>query len=248
MDDAADVRAAIGDDRVMGLGGPVRALREVAAAVGDLAVPLVCGGCGRPGTSWCEACADRLRDAPRVLTPRVEVDAPAWALGRYDGPLRAAVLALKEHGRRDLAQTFGEGLAGALMALAQWGDLPVGRRLAVIPAPTRRSAARRRGGDPVTAVARVAVGLLGPRAAVLPLLATAGLTRDSAGLGAGARASNLAGAIEMTRPAPAAATAAGTVVVLVDDVLTTGATAAASTRRLARAGVGVDAVVVLAGA
>ncbi|MGO3328002.1 ComF family protein [Gordonia sp. (in: high G+C Gram-positive bacteria)] len=232
----------------MGPGGPVRVLREVAAALGDLAVPLVCGGCGRPDTFWCPVCAARLRDAPRVLAPRVEVDAPAWALGRYDGPIRAAVLALKEHGRRDLAQAFGEGLADALMTLAQWGDLPIGRRLAVIPAPTKRSAARRRGGDPVTAVATVAAGLLGPRTTVLPLLATANLTQDSAGLGAGARASNLAGAIELTRSPPAAATAADTVVVLVDDVLTTGATAAASVRRLARAGVGVDTVVVLAGA
>lgn len=223
-------------------------MRRVASAVGDLAVPLTCGGCGRPGTSWCAACATRLCDAPRALSPRVEIDEPTWALGRYDGPLRAAVLALKEHGRRDLAPVFGHALASALMTLAQWGDLSAGRRLAVIPAPTRAAAARRRGGDPVTAVASTAVQVLGPRAAVLPLLATAGLTRDSAGLSAGARASNLAGAIDLIRTPPAAAMSADTVVVLVDDVLTTGATAAASTRRLSRAGVTVDAVVVLAGA
>ncbi|MCF8609902.1 ComF family protein [Gordonia sp. HY285] len=228
--------------------GPLRALRGVAAAVGDLAVPLVCGGCGRPGTPWCPVCDAQLHDAPRALAPRVEVDAPAWAVGRYDGPLRAAVLALKEHGRRDLAPILGDGLAAALLTLAQWGDLPSGRRLALIPAPTKASAARRRGGDPVAAVAASATGLLGPRARVLPLLATAPLARDSAGLGAGARAANLAGSIDLSRTPPAAALDDDTVVVLVDDVLTTGATAAASIRRLAAAGIVVDVVAVLAGA
>lgn len=181
-----------------------------------------------------------------MLRPRVALEVPVWAVGRYDGSLRSAVLALKEHGRRDLAPTLGRGLADALVALAQWGELPDRRRLTMIPAPTRASAARRRGGDPVTVVAESAVEILGPRAAVCRLLATAALTRDSAGLGAGARAANLAGAIELTGTPPDGLSDAA--VVLVDDVLTTGATAAASIRRLARAGVSVDAVLVLAGA
>ncbi|MBB4137633.1 ComF family protein [Gordonia humi] len=231
----------------MGAIGPVRTLRRIAAAVGDLAVPLLCGGCGRPDTPWCPTCDRCLSDVPRALTPRVETGAPVWALGRYDGPLRASVLALKEHGRTDLAPVLGGGLADALITLARWGDLPAGRRMLLVPAPTRAAAARRRGGDPVTAMCASAVRGLGPRAAVAPLLVTAASARDSAGLGAGARAANLAGAVRLTRTPPSAATSSDSIVVLVDDVVTTGATAAASTRLLARAGVEVAAVLAVAG-
>ncbi|WP_132992004.1 ComF family protein [Gordonia zhaorongruii] len=232
----------------MGSSATGRAVRTLLAAVGDLAVPVLCGGCARPGTPWCDGCASTIRDVPRALRPRVDPGVPAWAVGRYAGPLRGAVLELKEHGRRDLAPILGDGLAAALMTLAEWGDLPSCRHLALVPAPTRTASARRRGGDPVTAVTSAAATRLGSGAHVVPVLATAHLTRDSAGLGAGARSSNLAGAIRLTRRPQAVMRSPHTLTVLVDDVLTTGATSAASVRRLAQAGVRVRAVVVLAGA
>lgn len=219
------------------------------AALTDLMVPEVCGGCARPGTSWCRRCAAALADVPVELTPRVPLPVTAWALGRYRGPHREAIVALKEHGRRDLADPLGQALAYGLVELHRWAELPDRPRLCLIPAPTRLAAARRRGGDPVTAVCRCTVDHLGRRARVASMLRTRALTHDSAGLSASQRRANLSGAVCLRRdrstrlPQPAR-----DVVVLVDDVLTTGATAAESIAVLSAAGVGIDAVLVIAGA
>lgn len=173
-------------------------------------------------------------------------------MARYGGPMAAAVVNLKEHGRRDLAPVLGRVLADGLVMLARWGDLPAAQRVALIPAPTRVLAARTRGGDTVTAVAQSAAEALGAGVRVVPVLSTAALTRDSAALGAGARNANLAGAVRLRRPLPPAVIGAagrpGAPVVLVDDVLTTGATAAHAVARLRASGADVAAVVVLAGA
>ena len=229
-------------------------LRRGAAGVADLALPRECGGCGRPGTPWCAVCARAIRDVPIRLRPSAGIggrgrggEVPVWAAGRYRGPLRGAILGLKEHGRRDLAEVLGEALAAGLVTLARWGELPGRPALMLIPAPVRAAAARRRGGDVVTAVAIAAAGRLGPATRTVPLLRTANWVRDSAGLSSAARAANLRGAVTLTRPVPRRAAGRASAV-LVDDVLTTGATAAVSCAVLARAGIRVDAVVVLAGA
>ncbi|MGC4933640.1 ComF family protein [Gordonia sp. DT30] len=210
----------------------------------DLVLPRVCGGCGCAGVDWCADCAARVADAPVELHPRVALPVPVWSVGRYRGPLRASIIAMKEHGRRDLATPLGAALAEAVITLARWGEMPDATRLHLVPAPTRRLAARRRGGDPVTAVAAAAAARIGPRARVQPLLVTSMTTRDSAGLGARDRRANLRGSIRMRtgRRLPRGA------VILVDDVLTTGATAAESVRTCRAHGVEIGAVVVLAGA
>ncbi|GAC66739.1 hypothetical protein GS4_03_01880 [Gordonia soli NBRC 108243] len=216
------------------------------AAAADLVLPTVCGGCGAPGVRWCARCTRRLADDPVQLRPRIPVGAPVWALGRYRGPHRAGLVALKEHGRRDLVDPFADALSRAVVTLARWGEVPDARRLQLVPAPTRRAAARRRGGDPVTAMGLGVRQRLGPRVVVNPMLVTTALTRDSAGLDAPARARNVAGSIRIRRHA---APLAGSVrTILLDDVLTTGATAAQSHRVLAGSGVHVDLVLVVAGA
>ncbi|MFT3717049.1 MAG: ComF family protein [Gordonia sp. (in: high G+C Gram-positive bacteria)] len=221
--------------------------RGVFGATVDLAVPVECGGCRRHGIPWCRRCDRTVHDDPVALRPRVDPGVPAWAAGRYSGPLRNAVVDLKEHRRTDLVPVLGDLLAVALLRLADWGDLPAARTLALVPAPTRAGAARRRGGDPVTAIAVRAAERLGPRVAAVPLLRTAGWARDSAGLGAGRRLANLRDAVTVGE-VPAAVTGGDTAVVLVDDVLTTGATAAVSVSALRRAGAAPVAVLVCAGA
>lgn len=215
----------------------------------DLVLPTVCGGCGRPSVRWCADCAAVLADVPIALSPRVRVGTAAWALGPYRDIRRTALLALKEHGRRDLIEPFGHALAAGINTLGRWGELPAGpgaddATLTLVPAPTRRSAARRRGGDPVTGMARVATAALGGRAVrTRPVLVTVAGTRDSAGLDARARARNLAGSIRVRGTAPVGGT-----VIVVDDVLTTGVTAAESVKVLGAHGVTVHAVLVVAAA
>ncbi|GAB09966.1 hypothetical protein GOARA_050_00280 [Gordonia araii NBRC 100433] len=222
---------------------------SLARALVDLVLPLTCGGCGAPGVPWCGRCDRRISDAPRLVTPRVGVGVPVWALGAYRDPLRSAVIRLKERGRRDLVEPLGAAHARAVVTLARWGEIPDAEHLVLVPAPTRAAAARRRGGDPVEAICRAAAAHLGRSVQVAPALRTAAWVRDSAGLSAGARSANLRGAIRM-RPRASAALAVPrrSAVVLVDDVVTTGATAAESIRVLAAHDIDVDAVVVLAAA
>ena len=206
----------------------------------DLVLPLQCGGCGAPSTRWCDACAAALdvnADEPHVVTPRVDPGVPVFALGRYAGPRRQAIVALKEYGRRDLAGPLARALALGIHRLASWGIL--GEPLTVVPAPSRRSAARRRGGDPVLRIAARATSA-SPWHTTAPVLRTAALVRDSVGLTSTARERNIAGRVRLTSDAPAGE------VLLVDDVLTTGATAREAVRVLNAGGAAVSAVLTLA--
>ncbi|WP_425301480.1 ComF family protein, partial [Nocardia wallacei] len=117
----------------------------------DLILPRACGGCAKLGTLWCDDCAASLAGPPVRVRPRTDPGVPCWALGPYTGPARRAVLAAKEYGRRDLAAPLGLAVARGLDGLRA-RDRP----LVLVPAPSRRAAARRRGGDTVARPVRVA--------------------------------------------------------------------------------------------
>lgn len=99
--------------------------------------PLVCRLCRR---------AVGAAGEPHVVSPRVDPQVPVFALGRYAGVRRQAILAMKEHGRRDLVAPLACALIVGVDHLLSWGMLE--NPLTMVPAPTRRWAARRRGGDP----------------------------------------------------------------------------------------------------
>ncbi|QBJ95323.1 ComF family protein [Rhodococcus sp. ABRD24] len=217
----------------------------------DLILPLECGGCGDSGSGWCERCRRTLADDPVAVRPRVDPGVPVWALGPYAGPRRGAVIAAKERGRRDLAVPMGMALAGAVNTLRRWGELdpPELAPLWLVPAPTRARAARARGGDPVLRIASVVATATGRGSRVCPALSMGRGVRDSVGLSAAQRQDNLAGRVRVSDKVPddfLRTRRSCPEVVLVDDVLTTGATAAESVRVLATAGVQVGAVLVLA--
>jgi len=205
----------------------------------DLVLPLECGGCGAPSTRWCPVCARQLAvkpDEPHLITPRLDPGVPVFALGRYAGARREVIIAVKEHGRADLVTPLAGALHFGLMNLLRWGviDTP----LHVVPAPTRRSAARRRGGDPVTRMALAAVADY-PDLTVTRALRMRGFVRDSVGLSSTDRQRNIAGRVKVTQPV------AGDVMV-VDDIVTTGATASESVRALQSLGARVVAVLAIA--
>jgi len=211
----------------------------------DLILPLECGGCGAPSTRWCDACAAELEagpDEPHVVNPRIDPEAPVFALGRYAGARRRAILACKERGRGDLVTPLARALAVGVHRLLTWGMVET--PLTIVPAPTRRSAARRRGGDPVARLARAAVAGH-PDVTVAQALRMKALARDSVGLSTSARERNIAGRVVL-RGEPARLL--GAEVVVVDDIVTTGATARESVRTLRAAGVRVAAVLAIAAA
>jgi predicted amidophosphoribosyltransferase len=210
----------------------------------DLVLPLECGGCGAPSTRWCAACADELApspDAPRVVTPRIDPQVPVFALGRYAGARRRAIIGLKDRGRTDLLVPLSRTLALGVHRLLLWGLLDV--PLTVVAAPTRGWAARQRGGDPVTRIATLATAGH-PDIAVVRALRMKPWARDSAGLNSAARERNITGRVVLTRRGPPAAGE----LLLVDDIVTTGATASESVRVLQAAGARVSAVLALAAA
>jgi predicted amidophosphoribosyltransferase len=205
----------------------------------DLVLPLECGGCGRPSTRWCEQCAAALAvrsDEPHLVSPRLDPGVPVFSLGRYAGPRRRAIIELKERGRADLIAPLGRALREGIENLYAWGI--VDSRAVLVPAPTRRLAARRRGGDPVTRIARAASSVAAPSQVVQALRSKA-IARDSVGLSVPDRQRNVANRIRLVR-------AVDGDVVLVDDIITTGATATESVRVLQTTGARVLAVLTLA--
>lgn len=175
-------------------------------------------------------------DEPHVVSPRMDPGVPVFSLGRYAGARGRAIVAMKEHGRRDLTAPLARALALGIHQLIRWGIVET--PLMVVPAPTRRAAARRRGGDPVTRIASTAARGH-PDIGVVSALRTAGAVRDSVGLNSAARERNLAGRIRLIRPVHGD-------VLLVDDILTTGATACEAVRMLHSSGARVMGVLTVA--
>jgi predicted amidophosphoribosyltransferase len=210
----------------------------------DLVLPLECGGCGAPSTKWCAACARQLAvkaDEPHLITPRVDPGVPVLSLGRYAGARREAIVAVKEHGRADLIAPLAIALRAGLERLLTWGV--VATPLTIVPAPTRRSAARRRGGDPVTRMALAAAAGLRD-VDVLQALRLRALVRDSVGLSSADRQRNIAGRVKISKQFEVLAHD----VLVVDDIVTTGATASESVRVLRIAGAHVAGVLAIANA
>jgi predicted amidophosphoribosyltransferase len=182
--------------------------------------PPACVACDAPGPALCATCAPGERD-----TIAFEIEGiPAFALGRYDGALRRAVVAMK-NGRRDPLDAF----AGLLAARAPLAGVLVG-------IPTSRGRVLDRGFDQGAELARKLAALRAKRCA--ELLAKRG--NAQAGLGRRARLA-AAGRFRMRDGVPVPP-----VVTLVDDVCTTGATARDAVHAVQACGGHVSGIVVVA--
>jgi predicted amidophosphoribosyltransferase len=219
------------------------------AALGDLVWPLGCGGCLEPGARWCADCARLLTGPARPARPSPCPPGlpPAFAVAAYAGGVRRAVVSWKDDGRHDLTRPLGAGLAGSMRAALGGPPEPGGPQVWVVPMPSRASARRARGSDPVRDMAVRAAAILdreGWALRVVPALRHRRAVADQSGLDAAARAANLAGALEVRsrwRDEIAGATC-----LLVDDVMTTGATLAEAADAIRRAGAHPFGVAVLA--
>ena len=193
------------------------------AALLDLVLPSRCIGCGAGFAALCARCRP---NGPSLVVRRVPV--PTVAAAVYADTVRAALLAYKERGRRDLVTPLAELLTGAVAGVLDLPRAPPGRVL-LVPVPSARSAAAARGGDHVLRLARRTAIRTGLRVAPSALALTRS-PRDSAGLGVAERAVNLDHAMRARPPAaPASA-------LIVDDIVTTGATLGEATRALTAAG------------
>ncbi len=226
------------------------------AAAADLFLGSRCAGCGRPGSALCLGCQRGLPSRPGLCWP--DPPPPTLAVARvspyaaadYADLVRRLVVSFKDEGRADLGEPLGRMLAAVvehllLADLGVGGDAPGPVELVPVPSPS--ASVRRRGRDPVADLARTAARLLrrrGQHVRVVRRLAHGRTVRDQAGLSATDRAANLRGALRVVS-VPATMGAAA-VRLVVDDVLTTGATADESVRVLLAAGWPVRAVATVA--
>jgi ComF family protein len=210
--------------------------RQCAAC--DVALPLghggaLCEACNAslamPVTTLCVCCGIPLSPPLRTCSP-CSAHPPAFDAARAIGlyltgpdllnPLARAVRALKFHGHRAVAASLGSALA----------DLtPIADRAVVVPVPLHPTRLRERGYNQAALLARGLARRAGRRLALRALVRQRATTTQ-ARLDAAARRANLADAFVAPAPLPDAS------VVLVDDVLTTGATADACARALRAAG------------
>jgi ComF family protein len=143
----------------------------------------------------------------------------------YGAPWDGLIVAFKYHGQIDLAAALADRLLGGLDPVARaWPEL-------VLPVPLAPERLAERGYNQAWELARrVARRLRLPASA--QLLQRPLARAPQAGLGRADRRRNLQGAFAVPRPQPLA----GRRIALVDDVLTTGATAAEATASLLAAG------------
>ncbi|HEX6859664.1 MAG TPA: ComF family protein [Caulobacteraceae bacterium] len=180
----------------------------------------VCDGCGSPFEyvqmgDRCAACMAR----PRAFSR-------ARAACLYDDASRELVLQMKHADRTDLSGLFASWLSRSARALVEEAD-------AVVPVPLHRMRLLRRRYNQAAEMARPLA-----RAAGLDYLPDALVrkraTASQGGRSAGGRRRNVQGAFAV--PENRKVQVAGRRILLIDDVLTTGATAEACARALKAAG------------
>jgi predicted amidophosphoribosyltransferase len=222
-------------------------------AAGDLLLGGRCAGCREPGRRLCPGCAAACRPRPRPSWPRptpvglLEPPVLPVAATDYSGVVRELVVGYKEHERFGLVRVLAPMLAAAVEScLAQ---LPPGvQPVTLVPMPSSPAAVRARGHDAVARLARRCAVLLrrrGHTVAVSAALVPRARVRDQAGLSAAERAANLDGALRL-RLGAARDRRLARPIVLVDDVITTGSSAAEAVRALRTEGLDPVAVATVA--
>lgn len=233
------------------------AARRLCRVALDFVLPPSCLGCAgpldRPG-ALCPACWGDMQflgepccaccGHPFVLAPDGATCAgclarpPAFdrarAVAAYGGTMRRLILAFKHGDRLDLCR----GLA-TLMIGADAAGLAQATLVVPVPLHDRRLLHRRY--NQAAELAR-AIGQRAGRRVCVDLLRRTKATRSQGGLGRRGRLDNVAGAFAVARPAQAK----DAHVLLIDDVMTTGATAEACARALKAAGTRSVAVLTLA--
>lgn len=189
--------------------------RTLAVGLLEALFPPPCAACGEVGREpFCRLCAEALLPAEPV---QIEGAQAAWAMWAYGGPAARAVRNLKYDGQWALGRALGLAMVPGLSQLPA-ADV-------IVPVPLSPPALVKRGYNQARELARGLPVPVRPRALErVPGPSQVGLSRQ-------ARLTNLSRSL---RAGPESV--AGLRVILVDDVITTGATAQAAIEVLSAAG------------
>lgn len=212
----------------------------------DVPAGCVCAGCRIALFADEKACCPRCTSTlgPHVDAtdgcPRCRDEKFAFAgavrIGEYDGRVRDAVLRMKDSAGEPLAETLGR-----FWAESRYDDLALDSPQAIVPVPLHWRRRWSRGYNQSDALARgIAVGLEIP--AHTRWLARTRPTPTQVEQSPAQRWENVRGAFRVRRRAAVS----GVRILLVDDVLTTGATASAAAQALRDAGAAQVRVAVVA--
>ncbi len=184
--------------------------------------PSVCAGCEKRGEGvLCPRCTPGGAFRPDMGLTGIS---GVFTAAPYDGNIGKALLVAKYGARRPVAIALAGGFARALMPVLRGGPIDL-----IVPAPAARARLVQRGFHPTMLLARyIATALNRPMVHALTLQAG---TKQAA-LGGRGRRANTAGRVR------SACVLRGQQILLVDDVVTTGATAEACARELLGAGAG----------
>ena len=199
-----------------------------------------CASCALPLTPF----LDTPSSAWALTCPECAAASPAWGCARapfaYEGPVQAAIRRLKFDGDRGAAEGLGALMSGWIVG----GDPPTTapRSPVVVPVPSSASRVRLRGYTPAALLAGEVARRSGWRCEVDGLLRPGDEgAAPQRSLSRAERLGNLQGAFVADQRR-----VGGARVVLIDDVLTTGATAIEATRALSEVGARVWLVLVAA--
>ena len=222
--------------------------RQLGSALLERLFPPTCVLCGAPGSLGLDLCAGCLDDLPhnlrccRLCAAPLPADQPgatpcgdcqrhpppfdsAYAAFLYEDPVPAMVAGAKFRGRLNLARLLGMCLARALRT--RGAPMPE----VLIPVPLHGDRLRERGYNQALEIARAAAPELDVRVDAACCVRT-GSTTPQEGLTKAQRRRNVRGAFAVK-----GSLGAGHVAIL-DDVVTTGSTAAEMARALRRVGAG----------
>jgi ComF family protein len=196
----------------------------------NFVLPSRCASCDRPGSDLCDQCFSEISIALHEFQIH---GLPGFAVTKYTPLISNVLVSFKEKGQFALSKTLAALFSEAISLLPKF-ESPV----YLVPAPSSPENFARRGFQPALLLA-TEIAKKHPEFRVMNSLVFSREVRDQVGLSGSQRLANLDSSMRLNQ------SVTGRVCYLVDDVVTTGATATQAARTLLLGGAQVAGILTL---
>jgi ComF family protein len=196
----------------------------------NFVLPSRCASCDKPGADLCDQCA--AENVVKLFEFQIQ-GIPGFAATKYTPLISKVLVAFKEKGQFALSKTLAALFSEAILLLPKF-ESPV----YLVPAPSSPENFARRGFQPALLLA-TKIAKNHPEFRVMNSLVFSRKVRDQVGLSGSQRLANLDSSMKLNQ------SVTGRVCYLVDDVVTTGATATQAARVLLLGGAQVVGILTL---